>query len=147
MDLLVANIISTCKVQKFLTDLFADNPKLCGAVDTLKGRNGIQRDLYRLIKFNKAKCKLLHLDQNSPKHKYRLGRERIERSPAEKDLGVVFDEKLNMSWQSVLTAQKPTVLGCLQSMASRLREQTALVQVHPAAEQKIAANSEFPKAG
>ena len=40
---------------------FADNTKLCGAVDTLEGRDVIQRGLERwayvnFIKFNKAKC-------------------------------------------------------------------------------------------
>ncbi|PKU41027.1 rna-directed dna polymerase from mobile element jockey-like [Limosa lapponica baueri] len=64
---------------------FADNTKLCGAVDTLEGRDAIQTDLNRferwtcenLMKFKKAKCKVLHMGQNNPKHKYRLGGERI----------------------------------------------------------------------
>jgi len=62
---------------------FANDTKLCGAIDTLEGRDTIQSNLDRLerwacvnlMKFNKAKCKVLHLGQSNPKHKYWLGRE------------------------------------------------------------------------
>lgn len=79
----------------------ADYTKLCSTVDMLQGRDAIQRDLdslemwacENLMRFNKAKCKVLHLDQGNPKHKYRLGKEWTESSPEEND---VVDKKLDI---------------------------------------------------
>ena len=56
---------------------FADDTRLCGMADALEGRDAIERDLDRpspcanLTKFNKAKCKVLHLGRGNPKHGYR----------------------------------------------------------------------------
>ncbi|KAJ7425498.1 hypothetical protein BTVI_02713 [Pitangus sulphuratus] len=123
----------------------ADDTKMCGVVETMEGRDAILRDLDRLdrwacanlMKFNKAQFKVLHLDWSSLKHKYRLGGEWIECSPGENNLGVLVDEKLDMTGQCACAAQKSKcILGCIKrNVASRSREvilslYSALVRSH-----------------
>ncbi|KFQ56674.1 hypothetical protein N333_11375, partial [Nestor notabilis] len=94
-----------------------------------------------LMKFNQVKCKVPYLGLDNPRHSYRLGGEVIQSSPAEKDLGALINEKLNilavLGRQCALTAQRANrVLGCIKrSMTSRSKEvvlplYSALVRPH-----------------
>ncbi|KAJ7425358.1 hypothetical protein WISP_23837 [Willisornis vidua] len=97
-DLAVKTSFSLPLKQWFRLDLSFKGGQMCGVVDTMEGRDAIQRGLDRLerwahgnlMMFNKSKCSVLHLGQGNLKHKYGLGREWTENSPEVKYLDLLI---------------------------------------------------------
>ena len=71
----------------------------------------------------------MHLGQSNADHRYTLGEEWLESSPAERDLGVLVGGKLNRSQQRAQAAKRANhSLGCIKhSITSRSKEEILLL--------------------
>jgi len=88
------------------------------------------------MKFNKDKCKVLHLGKHNPGVQHRVGSTWLGSSSVERDLGVLVDNKLNTSQQRAAAAKKANrILGCFnKGITSRdkiiMPPYSALVRPH-----------------
>ncbi len=97
-----------------------------------KGQDAILRDLDRLeqwaqvnlMRLRKSKYMVLQLGYSNPHYQYKLRSERIKHSTTEKDLGILVDGRLDVTYECTLSVQKTNrILGCIKrSVASRLRD-------------------------
>ena len=86
----------------------------------------------RNLKFNEAKCKVLHLSQDNLRYMYRLGEEITESSPVEKNLRVLMNKKLDMSQQCALAAWKVNCILCCIKRGVASRERKVIVPLFSA---------------
>ena len=73
------------------------------------------------MRFNRSKCRVLHIGRNNHEYQYGFGDKLLKQSSEEKNPGVLVDDKLAMSQQCALVAKKANgILGCIErSMASK----------------------------
>jgi len=76
------------------------------------------------MKSNKSKCWILHLGWSKVRHRCKLGEEWAERSPAQRDLGVLVGSRINRSQQPTLAARRSNrTLECIKhGMTSWVRQ-------------------------
>ena len=64
------------------------------------------------MRFNEGECRVLYLRRNNCMHQYRLEADLLERNYAEKDLGVLVDNRLAMRQQCAPVAKEASdILG------------------------------------
>lgn len=116
---------------------FEDNNKMGGGDDSLKEQDALQGDLGRLEhwamvngkEFKKNKSQSLHLGWSDARHKYELGKERLESSPADRDMRVLVGSRLITSQLCALVTRRANcILGCVKhSSTSQVREVMAML--------------------
>ena len=111
--------------------LFADDSKIFTRIVSEKnkncretcGREILQKDLDSIkewavkwrMEFNVDKCKVMHLGNKNPKHTYTMGGENLAVTTEEKDLGVIFDEKLEFGKHiKVIVSRANRMLGMIR---------------------------------
>ena len=98
--------------------IFADDTKVYNEIKNLDDVKQLQNsidEMYEwttkwLLKFNKQKCKIVHLGKNNKKYDYFIGtgedRIKLEESDLEKDLGIYIDPELNFKKHIKNTVKK-----------------------------------------
>ena len=97
---------------------FADDTKLGGKALTIGDCESIQKDLDHLsiwsekwlLKFNKDKCKVMHVGYNNLKHNYKLQGRNLIRVDEEKDLGVIVKSDLKNGSQCMAASRKANII-------------------------------------
>ncbi|XP_069618598.1 uncharacterized protein [Ranitomeya imitator] len=103
--------------------IFADDTKLCKAVNTREDSILLQMDLDKLetwaerwqMRFNNDKCKVIHMGRRNQCHHYTLNGKPLGKSDREKDLGILVNDKLTWSSQCQAAAAKANrIMGCIK---------------------------------
>ncbi|KAL8565635.1 hypothetical protein ACOMHN_063466 [Nucella lapillus] len=98
--------------------IFADDTKIYSGVKDDQGSLMLQESLDKLtewtdkwqIKFNSAKCNVLHIGRENPNRDYSMKETRLNTSTVEKDLGVYVDNNLNFEEHITTTNKKANKL-------------------------------------
>ena len=99
---------------KVFIKIFADDTKASNQILSLEDSLVLQSSIDNLccwtkdwdVTFNCAKCGVMHLGKNNPKHKYTINNTILHETTSEKDLGVYVDPLLNFEDHINITVKK-----------------------------------------
>ena len=122
-------------VVECMIQLFADDAKNFTNVNIRDdgGNNKLQSDINNLsewstkwqLPFNTRKCKVLHLGNSNPCHRYKMNGQKLEQVNEEKDLGVIIDKELRFHKQAAAAVKKANSrLGLIKKSFAVLDETT-----------------------
>lgn len=117
---------------------FAHNTKLIGEAGNLEGRATLQEELGRLekwanknlMKFNKNKCKVLHLEKHNPRVQHRLRSAQLRGSSLERDLEVLVNNKLNVSEKRAAVVKKANRMLGYINRGTTSRDKEAIIPLY-----------------
>ena len=125
-----------------LCQLFADDAKLFRNVNLRENENTskLQVDINNMTEwstkwqllFNTGKCKVLHIGNNNPNHRYKMNGQKLEQIEEEKDLGVIVDNKLKFHKQTSAAVKKANSrLGLIKKSFAVLDHNTLPLLYNP----------------
>ena len=113
------SVVNNCNVK-----VFADDTKVYKSIENEHDVECLQNAIDSmfewtqkwLLKFNKDKCKILHLGKNNQKHQYTIGNTEdktlLDETDLEKDLGVFIDPNLDFKKHIKNTVKKASYSSC-----------------------------------
>ena len=114
-----------------LVKLFADDTKLYAVVNNEDDQTSLQNDIDSLIewsdtwllKFNRSKCKHLHLGRDTDSS-YKIAGEIISKTTEEKDLGITIDKQLKFQAHIGIQVKKANqILGIIRRSFTYIDEE------------------------
>ena len=111
--------------------MYADDAKIYGRADTQQDRTKIQEDVEAVerwtkkwqLPLNTKKCKILHLGARNQRHEYTLEGNVIQKTDAEKDLGIIVDKDMKFHLHCATSIKKANrMLGIIKKSFDFLNE-------------------------
>ena len=118
--------------------IFADDTKIYSGVKNDSSGKKLQESLDNLtkwteswqIKFNSAKCSVMHIGKDNPKRNYTMEGTPLDKSDAEKDLGVYVDNNLSFDHHVNTTVNKANKLAGMISHYITYKSPKVMIQLY-----------------